>query len=543
VEQPGAMTDQTAVQLAEVLAAPPLALARVVAGAAVVATTTVVRTSVIEREATCFVRPGELVMTTGVGHNEEELSGFLVELVASAAAAVLVSLPPHGPVPGIPQRVLEAADACGKPIIDLPWEVAFSEVSEWLEEVHLARVGADVVHARFTKALLDGLGATGVAAALEATIDRPVLAFDALLQPIAHGPLAESVLGRDGLRTVAARSTTIDPATVARLVEDAATPDPRPLPGLEALGIGAGVAVAAQARHQVVGVLYVLGKDVGATGRHVLRLAADALAIDCLRRRSAADSDARDRERDELLWELARSDTEPTDRALHRAATHGLDLRASYDIGIAIGGESTLRAVTRAISRASLHAGTTLFASVRDGLLLAVAVAPNGRVLRQLIGTTTGEHDAIWGIAARPRPLLELGSAFAEARQALELGRTRLDRCEIADAAELAPHLMLSTLAHDPTALGIAHGVIHNLLAHDARRANLLDTLDVYLQEGGNASAAARRLCLNRHSLHYRLRRIEELTGRALSDASDRFILQLCLQLVRLGVLKGPSAP
>jgi purine catabolism regulator len=533
------MTDQTAVQLSDVLAAPPLALARLAAGAGGVASTKIVRTSVIERDATCFVRPGELVMTTGIGQDENQLSMFLSELVASAAAAVLVSLPPDGPVPGIPPGVLEAADACGKPIIDLPWEVAFSEISEWLEEIHLARAGADVVHGRFTSALLDGRGARGVAAALEATIDRPVLAFDALLQPIAHGPLAESMLGREGLRAIAARSTTVDAATVARLVEDAASPDPRALTGLEALGIGAGVAIAARARHQVVGVLYVLGKDVNATGRQVLRLAADALAIDLLRRRSVADTDAR--ARDELLWELASSEAEPNDRALQRAAAHGLNLRTGYDVAIAEAGEATVTALTRALPQAARRGGITLFASVRDGLVLAVAVAPSGRVLRQLIEMIASDYDAVWGLAARPRPLLELGAAFEEAKQALELGRTLLAPCEIADASELAPHLMLAGLVQDPTARSIAQGVLDKLLAHDAsKRANLLDTLDVYLQEGGNVSAAARRLYLNRHSLTYRLRRIEELTGRVLSDSSDRFILQICLHLVRLGVLQRP---
>ncbi len=531
------MTDQTTVGLSEVLAAPPLSRARLVAGATAVAQTTIVRTSVIEREATGFVRPGELVMTTGVGQDEAELRAFLSVLVASPAAAILVSLSPDGPVRAIPQNVIEAADGRGKPIIDLPWEIAFSEVAEWLEEVHLARAGADVVHARFTAALLEGHGARGVAAALEATIDRPVLAFDALLQPIAHGPLAESVLGRDGLRAVAATSTTMDAATVARLVEDAASPDPRALPGLDALGIGAGVAIAARARHEVVGILYVLGRDMGATGRQVLRLAADALAIDCQRRRSGTDTNGR--ARDELLWDLARSEAQPSDRALQRAAARGLNLRMAYDVAIADASEAALVALARALSQLGRRSGITLFASVRDGWLLAVAPAPERRVLHDLIGAIAGDFDAAWGIAARPRPLLELAAAFEESRQALELGRTLLGPGKVADGAELMPHLMLGALAEDRTALGIAHGVIDRLVAYDAsRRANLVDTLDAYLQEGGNVSAAARRLYLNRHSLTYRLRRIEELTGRELSDASDRFVLQLCLHLVRLGLMK-----
>jgi purine catabolism regulator len=56
----------------------------------------------------------------------------------------------------------------------------------------------------------------------------------------------------------------------------------------------------------------------------------------------------------------------------------------------------------------------------------------------------------------------------------------------------------------------------------------------VFLTENGNTTAAARRLFLNRHSLMYRLRKVEELTGRDLKRHEDRFLLELALRLRRV---------
>jgi PucR family transcriptional regulator, purine catabolism regulatory protein len=80
----------------------------------------------------------------------------------------------------------------------------------------------------------------------------------------------------------------------------------------------------------------------------------------------------------------------------------------------------------------------------------------------------------------------------------------------------------------------ISRAVVECLLAdrygYDARASrDLLGTLEVFLTEDGNVSSAARRLHLNRHSLLYRLRKIDELTRRSLND--DRFLLKLGLRL------------
>ena len=55
----------------------------------------------------------------------------------------------------------------------------------------------------------------------------------------------------------------------------------------------------------------------------------------------------------------------------------------------------------------------------------------------------------------------------------------------------------------------------------------LLRSLEAFIENNGNWERAARQLYCHRHTLRYRIRKIEELTGRDLSRATDRIELWL----------------
>jgi hypothetical protein len=63
-------------------------------------------------------------------------------------------------------------------------------------------------------------------------------------------------------------------------------------------------------------------------------------------------------------------------------------------------------------------------------------------------------------------------------------------------------------------------------------------TLDCYLRHAGHSQDTARELFIHRATLHYRLRRIEELTHCSLDSGEDRLTLHLALKLAFLRRLK-----
>jgi purine catabolism regulator len=77
----------------------------------------------------------------------------------------------------------------------------------------------------------------------------------------------------------------------------------------------------------------------------------------------------------------------------------------------------------------------------------------------------------------------------------------------------------------------LARGVLGRVVAHDeAADVSLEETLRVFLQENRRWKPAADRLRIHRQTLVYRIRKIEQLTGRKLSRTNDVCDLWLALQ-------------
>jgi purine catabolism regulator len=69
----------------------------------------------------------------------------------------------------------------------------------------------------------------------------------------------------------------------------------------------------------------------------------------------------------------------------------------------------------------------------------------------------------------------------------------------------------------------------------------LLRSLEAFLEENGQWERASRRLYCHRHTLRYRIRRIEELTGRDLGRAQDRIEFWLAMRGRELVGFRGSA--
>ncbi|GHF17815.1 PucR family transcriptional regulator [Pseudolysinimonas yzui] len=77
----------------------------------------------------------------------------------------------------------------------------------------------------------------------------------------------------------------------------------------------------------------------------------------------------------------------------------------------------------------------------------------------------------------------------------------------------------------------LADGVLNPIIAHDADHGTeLLRTLAVYFQNQGRLRQAAAQLFVHEHTLSYRIKKIEQLTGRQLKNYRDAFELWLAVE-------------
>jgi len=185
------------------------------------------------------------------------------------------------------------------------------------------------------------------------------------------------------------------------------------------------------------------------------------------------------------------------------------------------------------------RAGVNSLVAIRAGLLCAViavdGVEPDplelaGRARTEL-AARLGEVRAA---ASRPAATHALRLSFHEARCALEAARLRNgdgEQAAVASYKDLGAFQLLLSLQDDDALMSYCRGVLGPVEQGEGEYGDeLLRSLDVFIEHNGHWEKAASALYCHRHTLRYRIRRIEQLTGRDFSSARDRIEFWLALR-------------
>ncbi|MFE1588584.1 PucR family transcriptional regulator [Streptomyces sp. NPDC058737] len=137
------------------------------------------------------------------------------------------------------------------------------------------------------------------------------------------------------------------------------------------------------------------------------------------------------------------------------------------------------------------------------------------------------EESLVVGLSAPSGPIAA-SAAYKQAEQALSVARRRGRVC--VEHEHLAAGSVLPLLADDAVR-AFADGLLRALHDHDATgRGDLVASLRAWLSRHGQWDAAAADLGVHRHTLRYRMRRVEEILGRSLDDPDVRMELWLALK-------------
>jgi len=144
------------------------------------------------------------------------------------------------------------------------------------------------------------------------------------------------------------------------------------------------------------------------------------------------------------------------------------------------------------------------------------------------------------GISAPAEGVAALAGALHEARSALRLAAIRAPAAGPAPASavsvvtsdEVASHELLLASVPGSVLRSFRERLLDPLLAYDERhRAELLPTLREFLACSGSWNACAATMYVHVNTVRYRIRRIEELTGRDLSRLDDQVDFFLALRI------------
>jgi purine catabolism regulator len=475
-------------------------------------------------DPTPWLSGGELLLTTGIPlTNEETQRAYVARLVQHNLGGLGFGTGLGHDV--VPPAVVEEAERLHFPLFEVPYEMPFIAITEkafthLVNEQYALLQRSIGVQRRLEQLVLDERGLDELSRALSAAIGGSIVMLDGhgepvstanFRRPIPQGAL-EAIRTEVAQRNVSANPTSFEPADEA----------------VAGRGLVLPVApdVRAGSRAWLVGVRD--GAPLGEFERLILQQGVTVVALELMRRRVMRDTERR--LAGDILEAAVKGDLHDHDLEA-RLRPFGVEGEAAV---IAFRFDAPERAevlLERLLSEASVAA---LVAS-HDGMLCAVVDGSVGDPLplaARLRDAIAREHGDVRVAASRVGPTTALRTSFHEARYALEAASVGNGRArDVASWRDLGAFQLLLAVQDDEALRMYCDSVLGPIQEGEGEYGGeLLKSLEAFLEQNGQWEKAARQLFCHRHTLRYRIRRVEQLTGRDLSTARDRIEFWLALK-------------
>lgn len=505
-------------------------------------------------QATQWLRGGELLLTNGCGFEDAEAQQIeqLGELIDHNIAGL--GFGTGFAFDEVPAGLVSLAEERGLPLFEIPHHVSFSAITEAVaakivNEQYSLLQRSLAVHEKLTTIVLEEKGLEAIIATLSALVGCYAVLFDF------HGVVLCEAASR---RRVGAEAV----GEMWSLISDRRA-------GRTAFGLGlGGGSLEAQvfpvvAAHRIGAFLAVV-KDSGAFSEYdriVLRNVVTVVALELVKKKAVVETEKR--LVGDFLDQLTASELH--EAAIARRLTFfGLDPQAPHlimivdvdDLGPAptFGGDREVF-VSQAVPE-RLHWAVDEFMAERRQLCIS---ASRGDCVVVIIQPDGLDGDAIRGLAGdlftvvrgalpeitvsvglgRPHPrLVDLRRSYYEASYAIRIRRLRGDAGVVAGYADLGSYSLLLGLQDTPALKVFCDSVLGRLQEHDEQNSSdLLHSLAAFLEANGHWGQAADKLYVHRHTLRYRMKRVQEITGRDLAESQDR--MEFWLALKAMEFIKG----
>lgn len=494
---------------------------------------------------------GLLLFTSGYGlkDNPAEQAAFIPRLVDHGVAGLVFSL--GRSFQAVPAAMLQAAEAQAFPVIAVPPDVKLIALVERLyvelvNEQFALKERADDIHRRLMQLVLEGGGLDVLAATLADILGRSVLfeslAFE-ILAAAQRGPVDES-------RRRALEAGRTQPEALAQMQARGIYAElhhklrPVRLPAIPELGMTMERVVAPIiVGGEVYGYIWIVAGDHPLTELDELAIDNAATVAALVLLKDQAVREARQAVRGDFLAQLLRPELGPDGLRdgllLERAHLVGYQFEKSHQALFLLSPGATNASLANLAGRLDRwlrgQGVWGLVASRERGLVVVVdsrTDAAGEALAEQLLSQVSLPGQPLLVGAGRAySDLPGLRRSYDEAREAAEIGE-RLGRPpRLVCFWRLGVLDWLYRLPADVLAGNPFLATVQGLADHDRRsNADLVRTLDAYLEHGGALAEAAATLSVHRNTLLYRIGRIEEITGMDLKDTAQRLNLHVALK-------------
>ncbi|MBD0281014.1 MAG: PucR family transcriptional regulator ligand-binding domain-containing protein [Thermoleophilaceae bacterium] len=487
-------------------------------------------------DPTPWLSGGELLLTTGIQLATEERQREFIRLLAGRHLAGL-GFGTGFDHAELPAGIVDEARAFGFAVFEVPYEMPFIAITEKAftrlvnEQYEVLQRGI-AIHKRLERLVLEEGGLDEVVRALAAATGGAICvlsgrgetiaskAFRRELPPAAIEHVSEEVRRRSGVAGATGRRG----AASGEFAPDH--------PEIAGRSLVLPVSIRGRGAPQA---WLVAARDAGGLGdfeRLILQQAVTVVALELMRQRVMRDTERRlagDVLAEALTGRLSAEDLATRLRPFGVGAGAAVLVFATPDGAPPAAAESDL-------DRFLADAGVGALVAVRDRLLCAVVDSQEDSadpvaLAARARGSLAAEHGDLRAAVSRPAPVGSLRRSFHEARCALEAAAVvNGSSPPVASYRDLGAFQLLLSLQDDDALRLYCDSVLGPLEDASEYGDELIRSLEAFIESNGQWERAARELYCHRHTLRYRIRRVEQLTGRDLSSARDRIEFWLALR-------------
>jgi PucR family transcriptional regulator, purine catabolism regulatory protein len=545
--------------------------AKVISGKEQIKDRSVQWVSAMEMPVESFVRKNEFVLTTaiGCGHCPKEFEKFVQDVIDSEASALVVALGRH--IFEIPTEVIEKAEKNNFIIIEIPWEVRFSNV---IEEVMLElndvyykeRRKSEKVQQELLNLILKEKDLACISTYLDEQIGFPVIITDQTGSIQAQSKEVPNLL--ENWKEYAIKGLIPARKTVSLFSHDPMIQKIQTIKIDEQYILQLPVIQVSGNTQDYLFVI--LTSDISLDDFltehtvNVLEHAVTTIALWFSRKNAVEETKLMLHA--SFIKELINGEFTSLEQACSRAEIVGYDLDLPY-ICI-IGAPENLHdlfqkrkldskafkqwneSMIHYIKEEIFYAAQSLEKEVmityqEEKLLVFLEISLDNKnesvinfldLVERRLRSLLPKVVISWGIGNFNEDITGFKESYQNAKIALNISRnkkgighrvmyenTRIDR-------------LLLNLFQNQDMKEIIMSTVEPLVEYNKQRnIDLIDTISTYNHYQGNVSQTARALFLHRQSLLYRLRKIEELTGLSLVDPDDLFLLDLSIKTWKMG--------
>lgn len=505
--------------------------------------------SVIEIPVENFVRKNELVISTAIGCNNDTdiFIEFVKDIFESGAAALVIAVGRHVKI--IPEKVLQVSEKLHFPIIEIPWEIRFSDITEAvLNELynrHLTNLKKyDDLQNKLLNLFINGSDLSDALELIQKELENPIIIIDN------RGRIkGKSRKTQDFIKIL---NPYIEQAFS---ISDICRAD-EPFNMLDDSVLVYKIQSADKLHGYIL--LQLLSDKIREASisnerENMIRYITPSIMLWFQKEQTVRETEIR--LRDDFVWSIAKGEVDSWENMNLRAKSMGYNLSIPYFciVGLIMpkgqkGAEweqllpNSINTIKEQVIWVGKQIELMAMVTYQQDRLVIFLEAQNSQILK----TSNKFLDIIenrlkkllpnlimsWGIGEDHAGVRTFHESFIDANIALDICYSQEGPGHRSTYARTGIYRVLRMIVDNKDLKEIMQLITNELVRYDKERGlDLINTLKVYIQNQENVSQTANALNLHRQSLLYRLKKIEALTNRSLSDPDDLFLLDLSIRI------------